>query len=78
MKALTEFILFYTSGESWPGHKQGVFWESADKFLNQRVDTVYILASVGILSTGNACRSKVTGWLAKTGKYTNSNLHLVN
>ena len=40
LKALTEFILFHTSGESWPAHKQEAFWESAAKFLHQRVDTV--------------------------------------
>ena len=40
LKALTEFILFHTSGESWPTHKQEAFWESAAEFLQQRVGTV--------------------------------------
>ena len=37
LKALTEFILFHTLGESLPGHKQG---GNAAKFLHHRVGTV--------------------------------------
>ena len=50
VEALTQFVLFYTSGEKWPAHKQSNFWTGASDFIQQRVGTditrsgiVYIL-----------------------------------
>ena len=37
LKALTEFILFHTSGESWPAHKLEGFWKSAGEFIQQQL-----------------------------------------
>ena len=28
LKALIEFVLFHSSGEQWPSHRQAVFWNS--------------------------------------------------
>ena len=36
LKALTEFVLFHTSGESWPSHKQDAFWKCASEFVKSR------------------------------------------
>jgi len=36
LKALVEFILFHSSGELWPSHKQEVFWNSAGEFVKER------------------------------------------
>ena len=37
LKALTEFVLFHTSGESWPARKLEDFWKSAGEFIHQRL-----------------------------------------
>ena len=36
LKSLTEFVLFHTSGESWPSHKLKAFWNSASEFIKNR------------------------------------------
>ena len=36
LKALVEFILFHTTGENWPTHKQMHFWSSASEFISNR------------------------------------------
>ena len=36
LKALVEFVLFYNTGENWPGHKQTEFWSSASTFVSSR------------------------------------------
>ena len=36
LKALVEFILFHTTGENWPTHKQMNFWSSASDFISSR------------------------------------------
>jgi len=43
LKALTEFVLFHTTGETWPSHKQMAFWKSAGEFVKNRggVDSIY-------------------------------------
>ena len=34
LEVLTEFLLFHTSGESWPlSHKQDAFWKCASEFV---------------------------------------------
>ena len=44
IKALIEFILFHSTGDSWPSHKQMVFWTKAGEFVQTR-------------SASDACRS---------------------
>ena len=39
LKALAEFILFHTPGESWPAHKHEEFWISASDFIKHRTNT---------------------------------------
>ena len=39
VEALTQFVLFYTSGEKWPAHKKTNFWTGASGFIQQRVGT---------------------------------------
>ena len=36
LKALVKFILFHSSGEKWPCHKQTAFWNSAGAFVKER------------------------------------------
>ena len=36
MKALIEFVLFYSFGEKWPSHKQAVLCNSAGQFVKER------------------------------------------
>jgi len=36
VKALVEFVLFYTNGETWPSHKHSAFWKSASEFVKNR------------------------------------------
>ena len=36
IKALVEFVLFHSSGDSWPTHEQDMFWNSAGEFLQKR------------------------------------------
>lgn len=36
LKALIEFVLFNSSGEQWPSHKQAAFWNSAGRFVKER------------------------------------------
>ncbi|XP_065893229.1 uncharacterized protein [Dysidea avara] len=62
LKALTEFVLFHTSGDTWPSHKQAAFWKSASQFLKNRGGMTNVCRSA------SACRSKVTLWLAKRYK----------
>ena len=45
LKALTEFIVFHTSGESWPTHKQDVFWKGASEFVKSRGGAVNVVRS---------------------------------
>lgn len=33
LKSLTEFVLFHTSGDSWPSHKLKAFWNSASPWV---------------------------------------------
>ena len=42
LKALTEFVLFHTTSETWPSHKHMAFWKSAGEFVKNRggVDSV--------------------------------------
>jgi len=42
LKALTEFVLFHTTDEAWPSHKQMTFWKSAGEFVKNRggVDSI--------------------------------------
>jgi len=39
LKALAEFVLFHTPGESWPAHKNEEFWISASDFIKHRANT---------------------------------------
>ena len=45
LKALTEFVLFHTSGERWPTHKQYAFWKCASEFLKNRGGAVSVIRS---------------------------------
>lgn len=45
LKALTEFVLFHTSGEHWPTHKQGAFWKCASEFVKSRGGAVNVNGS---------------------------------
>lgn len=36
IKALIEFVLFHSTGESWPCHKHMVFWTNAGEFVQTR------------------------------------------
>lgn len=36
IKALVEFILFHSTGDIWPCHKQMVFWTNAGEFVQTR------------------------------------------
>ena len=45
LKALTEFFLSHTSGESWPTHKQDAFWNSASEFVKSRGGAVDVVRS---------------------------------
>jgi len=36
LKALVEFVLFYSTGDTWPGHKQTEFWSNAGTFVSSR------------------------------------------
>ena len=45
LKALTEFVLFHTSGMSWPSHKQDAFWKCASEFVKSRGGAVNITRS---------------------------------
>ena len=36
IKALVEFILFHSIGDSWPSHKQMVLWTNAGEFVQTR------------------------------------------
>lgn len=45
LKALTEFVLFHTSGECWPTHKHSAFWKSASEFVKSRGGAVNVTRS---------------------------------
>lgn len=36
VKALIEFILLHSTGDTWPSHKQMMFWTSAGEFVKTR------------------------------------------
>jgi len=36
IRALVEFILFHTTGDVWPAHKQQVFWSNAAEYVRTR------------------------------------------
>jgi len=36
VKALVEFVLFHSTGDSWPAHKQDAFWSNASEFVQNR------------------------------------------
>ena len=40
LQALTEFVLFHTTGDKWPAHKQPDFWKAASDFMKQRLGPV--------------------------------------
>lgn len=42
VKALTEFILFYTEVDKWPTHKREHFWKSAATFVQRRAHTTFV------------------------------------
>jgi len=78
LKALVEFILFHSSGELWPSHKQEVFWNSTGEFVKERSGSsqcrsgmllynicLYIYIGFVLAST---CHSKVVGSLMKQYK----------
>ena len=73
MKALTEFVLFHTTGEKWPTHKHQEFWRSASEFIQQRARTnavsrsgkLYHCSELCTFTLANACRTKVISWLSK-------------
>ena len=39
IRALIEFVLFYSKENSWPTHKREVFWNSASEFTRTRAGT---------------------------------------
>ena len=39
IRALIEFVLFYSKENSWPTHKHKVFWNSASEFTRTRAET---------------------------------------
>ena len=39
IKALIEFILFHSTGDVWPCHKQMLFWNNAGHFVQRRSGT---------------------------------------
>ena len=45
LKALTDFVLFHTSGESWPSHKQDAFWTCASEFVKSTGGAVNVTRS---------------------------------
>ncbi|XP_065900800.1 uncharacterized protein [Dysidea avara] len=61
LKALTEFILFHSEGNSWPAHKRDVYWQSASEFVHTR-------SGHSIYRSGMACRFKVVGLLSSKFK----------
>ena len=78
VKALIEFVLFHSSGEKWPSHKQAVFWNSAGQFVKERSGSslsrsgmfLIISMNLGIFCfvLASACHSKVVVWLMKQYK----------
>jgi len=36
VKALTEFVLFHSEGNSWPTHKEELYWQSTSQFVHGR------------------------------------------
>ena len=36
IKALIEFVLFHSTGDKWPSHKQDSFWSCASDYLRSR------------------------------------------
>ena len=42
VKALVEFVLFHSTGERWPTHKQTVFWSNAAEFVKKRARTSHV------------------------------------
>jgi len=45
LEALTEFVLFHTSGDKWPSHKQQNFWSAASKYVKQRLGAIGVTRS---------------------------------
>lgn len=39
VKALVEFILFHSKGDSWPCHNRMEFWKAAASFIKDRTNT---------------------------------------
>jgi len=75
LQAIIEFVLFQSDGSSWPAHKQEAFWNSASENVHTRgcnnivSNGMHYFACVDFLcSIAQACRCKVTGWLAKKFK----------
>ena len=78
LKALVEFILFHSSGEQWPTHKQEVFWNGAGDFVKERSGSSQCRSGMILYSIclyiyigfvlASACRSKVVGSLMKLYK----------
>ena len=78
VEALIEFILFHSSGDTWPSHKQMMFWTNAGEFVKIRsgsdtyrsgmpvVSQIYVC--LVYLFAGSACRYKVVGCLKKQFK----------
>ena len=42
LKALVEFVLFYSQGDRWPTHKQDSFWIKAADFVKSRAGTKFL------------------------------------
>jgi len=73
LKALVECILFHSSGELWPSHKQEVFWNNAGEFVkessgNSQCRRDMLLYTYNYFVLASACCSKVVGSLMKQYK----------
>ena len=80
LKALIEFILFHTTGENWPTHKQMHFWSSASDFVSYRsgvttrrsgmsfyIDFLTCMQLI-VFTVASACRSVIHRRLRKQYK----------
>ena len=39
VKALIRFVLFHSNGDTWPSHKQMMFWTSVGEFVKMRSES---------------------------------------
>ena len=69
--ALVEFILFHTTGDRWPTHKQMVFWSNAGEYVQTRSASNNYRSGMSkhvnniTYYVGHACRYKVRQCLKK-------------